>query len=320
MPRVSIIIPAYNSSRYLAEAIDSVLAQTFQDFEIIIVDDGSTDGTLQVARNYPQLLRVVSQQRLGPSAARNAGIQVSKGEYLVFLDADDLLLPSKLEAQVFYLDDHSEVDVVYSNGYCFWAADNGSEIRIPFSNQGLLHPHLGQPEESLPVLAIQNAFPIHAALVRLPAIEHVGGFDQALFGREDWDLWLRVAESHRFAYLDKYVALYRQATAGVSDQFDDQAQAVRVIGGKVESRAWFQGLPADVRSDFYFCWGVQELEYRQTQAAKNRFRSAIVCDPGNYLARAALLSVQAFGNRALRLYHLKRRYLGARSPKLATSP
>jgi hypothetical protein len=154
---------------------------------------------------------------------------------------------------------------------------------------------------------MQNGFPIHAALARRESILAVGGFDENLFGREDWDLWLRVAEAHRFAFLDVPVAIYRQQTNGVTSQSAYQALAVRAIGGKVESKDWFQRSPPRLRSNFYLSWGVQELEYRQTQAALERLRIALSCDPGNYRARAAFLCARLMGSRSVRLYHLQRR-------------
>lgn len=313
LPVVSIIIPAYNAARFLEQAIDSVQAQTYREYEIILVDDGSTDDTLQKFEKSAGSRTILSMPHRGPSAARNAGIRQARGEYLAFLDADDRFLPTKLEEQVAYLDSHPDVDVVYSDGFCFWVTEDCAEVRSTFSSQGLLYPLLGEPEKSLPVLAIQNAFPIHAALVRRRAVLAVEGFDESLFGREDWDLWLRVAEKHTFSFLNAHLALYRMGTGGVSDQFDDQAHAIRRIGRKVEATEWFKKSPNMMRSDFYFCWGVQELEYRQTEAALQLFRGALSCNPRNYLARGAVLAVRAFGERAISLYHLKRRYLGDRS-------
>jgi glycosyltransferase involved in cell wall biosynthesis len=244
------------------------------------------------------------------------GIQMAVGEYVTFLDADDLLLPNKLQVQVSYLDRHPGIDVVYSNGYCFWKAYDGTQTCRSFIQQGLLNSQLGGPEDSLPLLAIQNAFPIHAALARRKAIVEVVGFDENLFGREDWDLWLRVAENHSFAYLDEIVALYRQGNAGVTAQSERQARAVQVIGSKVECSDWFKRVPSQVRSRFYLSRGVQELEYSQTQAAKRYFRQALKSDPMNYPAWAAFLAACVFGRRAVELYHIKRRLQGTQISRL----
>ena len=314
-PAVSVIIPAYNAVRYLGEAIESVLDQTFQDLEILVVDDGSIDDTLRIARHYENKIKIYSLANRGPSAARNVGINQANGEFLAFLDADDRFLPAKLSRQVAYLRAHPDVDVVYSNGYCLQGAGNGKVRQRTFSDYGFLHPTLGDPQSSLRLLAIQNAFPIHAALSRRQAILDVGGFDEALFGREDWDLWLRIAEDHRFAYLDEYVAEYRLNTGGVTDQVDRQAQAVRRIGQKVEAAHWFERLPVKDRSDFYFCWGVQELEYENTTAALECMQHALKLNAGNHLARAAAVSIRLFGRRAIAVYHWKRSYLGPRSSK-----
>jgi len=314
-PLISVIIPAHNAERYLAQTIESVLAQTYQDFEIVFVDDGSTDNTLQVAERYREQVSIYTQAQCGPSAARNAGLRKAQGEFLAFLDADDILLPEKLSIQVGFLITNPQIDVVYSNGFGFYTTEEGEEIQQTFSALGFLQPFLGGPEVSLPLLAIQNAFPIHAALSRRQAILDVGGFDETLLGREDWDLWLRVGESHRFAYLDGYVALYRLGTGGVTDQVAHQRQAVRRICQKVEASPWFKHFPGKTRSDFYFCWGVQELEYHESQAALSCWQQAIYYDRGNYLARAATVGVRLLGWRAIVAYHWKLRLLGPRGSR-----
>ena len=315
VPTVSVIIPAHNAERHLAQAIDSVLAQTYQDFEILLVDDGSTDNTLQVAERYREQVRIYTQEQCGPSAARNAGLRKAQGKFVAFLDADDILLPEKLSRQVGFLKTYPQIDVVYSNGYGFYTTADGKEFQQTFSALGFLQTNLGVPEVSLPLLAIQNAFPIHAALSRRQAILDVGGFDETLLGREDWDLWLRVAESYRFAYLDGYVALYRLGTGGVTGQIAQQRQAVRRICKKVESSPWFKRLSSKTHSDFYFCWGVQELEYHESQAALSCWQQAIHCDRGNYLARTAIVGVRLLGWRAIVAYHWKLRLLGPRGSR-----
>src|SRR5437867_2556724 len=112
-PCVSVVIPVYNGERYLADAIQSVLDQTYENFEVIVVDDGSTDESAAVAKRFGEAIRYVHQANGGVSKARNTGIAEARGVYLAFLDQDDLWLPDKLSVQVAYLDSHPEVGAVY---------------------------------------------------------------------------------------------------------------------------------------------------------------------------------------------------------------
>ena len=113
MPRVSVQIPAYNSGRFIANAIESILSQTYHSFEIIVIDDGSTDNTADVVSRYPQV-RYLRQKHSGISAARNRGVEEANGEYIAFLDADDLWTPDKLEKQMAYLEEHPQCQMVFS--------------------------------------------------------------------------------------------------------------------------------------------------------------------------------------------------------------
>ena len=133
MPKVSVIIPAYNASEYLSQTLESVLVQTYSDFEIILVDDGSTDETDQVIAKYSSHLNLIQQENKGLSAARNAGLNMAIGEYLVFLDADDLLTPRKLAIQAAFLDQNPGIGIVYSDGFLFTNKPNGEEERLLFS-------------------------------------------------------------------------------------------------------------------------------------------------------------------------------------------
>jgi glycosyltransferase involved in cell wall biosynthesis len=180
--RVSIIIPCYNYARFLPDAVRSVLAQTFTDWELIVVDDGSTDTTLTTARQLmaqhsDRRIRVFQQPNAGPAAARNSGAERASGEYLLFLDADDTLAPTLLERATAILRQLPLVGFVYS-GMRLFGQDQHEWPSVPFD---------------LRLLALDNYVPPHA-LVRRTAWQQVGGFDAArsLWAFEDWDFWLRV--------------------------------------------------------------------------------------------------------------------------------
>src|SRR4030067_1245470 len=115
MPQISVIIPCFNSGKYLRECLDSVLSQTSQDFEVIVVDDGSTDDTPSIIKSYGSRVRLIRQDNKGPSSARNAGIKIAQGNYIAFQDADDVWLPRKLELQYRFLQENPPYLWVYSD-------------------------------------------------------------------------------------------------------------------------------------------------------------------------------------------------------------
>lgn len=137
-PRVSVLIPCYNAGRFLAAAIESVLAQSFQDFEIIVVDDGSSDDSAAVAARYPQV-RYFYHAHSGVSVSRNAALSKAQGEFVVFLDADDLWVPQKLEKQVAYLDSHPDCQLVYTfvENFCDTEPQNRSERQEQLLNANM---------------------------------------------------------------------------------------------------------------------------------------------------------------------------------------
>lgn len=125
-PRVSVLIPTYNCARFLSDAIESVLAQTFQDFEIIVVDDGSTDDTAQVVARYPQV-RYIYKEHSGISASRNAAVSAACGEVVAFLDADDMFTPEKLEKQLAYLDENPDCQLIFTKAENFYEDENARQ-------------------------------------------------------------------------------------------------------------------------------------------------------------------------------------------------
>src|SRR5215831_9468158 len=127
VPIVSVVIPTYNNARFLPEALDSLLGQTYRDFELIVVDDGSTDDTLEVLKPYRHLIRYVRKENGGPASARNLGIRHASGELIAFQDADDIWLPDKLQLQVDYLREHPEVGLVFSGSIFFGTETRNSD-------------------------------------------------------------------------------------------------------------------------------------------------------------------------------------------------
>jgi glycosyltransferase involved in cell wall biosynthesis len=312
MPKVSVIVPTYNNALVVLDAIESILQQSFQDFEILLINDGSTDNTMQVLEPCLSSIELIDQENQGPAAARNAGVRRASGDYLVFLDADDRLLPEKLATQVDFLDRNPQVDVVYSNGIYTTYHPDGTVDKQLFSEIGFLRKDLSTPNVSLKILAIQNAFPLHAAMVRREIVLDTGGFDENLPALEDWEFWYRVAERANFAYMERILVEYRNLPTGRSSDKTSYRLAFQTISERIAGSDSFHGLPEKIRSDFYFCWGLTELQFEDVQSARCMFRKALTYDRSHLLALIALGLSRFMGTHTLIFYHLKRKIWGAR--------
>lgn len=203
---VSVVIPCYNQAHYLGHAIESVLAQTHRHFEIVVVDDGSTDDTAEVAARYADV-HVVRQCNAGLSTARNAGLAASRGEYVVFLDADDRLMPDALQAGLNSLFLHPEA--AYTSGHFRYIRADGSTQK-EFAQEPLECP----PYEGM---LRGNYIGMHSTVMfRRSVFEAVGVFDTSLRSCEDYDLYLRITRRHAVARHDRLVAEYRRHDASMS--------------------------------------------------------------------------------------------------------
>jgi len=182
-PLISVIIPTFNRAAWVREAIDSVLAQTFQDFELIVVDDGSTDTTGEGLIPYGDRLSTIYQTRQGVSAARNRGLEMAAGEWLAFLDSDDLWLPQKLETQVDFLNRNPQAEICQTD-----------EIWIRHGRRVNPREKHRKPSGDIfaPSLTLCLVSP-SAVMLKKSLLKEVGFFDRSLPACEDYDLWLRIS-------------------------------------------------------------------------------------------------------------------------------
>jgi cellulose synthase/poly-beta-1,6-N-acetylglucosamine synthase-like glycosyltransferase len=209
MTKVSVVIPAYNCAKYLPTALESVLAQTYRDFEIVVVDDGSTDDTESVIRGYAPAVRYLKTANSGPASARNRGIRASVGEYVAFLDADDWWEPKKLEAQVHELKQDADAALAYSDMcvHCEDGSTNPSFLKSrPFARSGYVFDQL---------MESQFIFP-SAALIRRRCLESVGLFDESLHSLEDCDLFLRLCYERKVVLVGEPLVHRRQRGGGLT--------------------------------------------------------------------------------------------------------
>ncbi|MDW8071802.1 MAG: glycosyltransferase [Anaerolineae bacterium] len=222
MPEVSIIMPAYNAGRFIGEALESVLRQTFQDFEVIVVDDGSTDDTAEVvARFADPRIRYVYQENRGPEPARNSGLQLAQGNLIAFLDADDLWEPGFLAHMVSYLQAHPHVDGVYC-GYRYMQVD-GTPLPEVVNR-------VVPPEDLYETLLEGNFLSTCAVLLRRSVFTKTGSFDETLSHSGDYDMWLRIAANSRLEGVRDTLVWYRRhnmnTTLGLEKQIACHAAIV----------------------------------------------------------------------------------------------
>jgi len=207
-PTISVVIPAYNAATTLTETLDSVLKQTFTDFEVIVINDGSRDETAAIAQSTGDArVRLVSQDNVGLAATRNRGIQLARSEYISFIDADDLWTPEKLAAQWAALEAQPAAAIAYS-----WTdyIDESGRFLYPGSHQTCNGDVYAQ-------LLVHNFFESGSnVLARKAVLVEMGGFDETLPSVEDWDLWLRIAARYPIAAVAAPQVLYRVASTSMS--------------------------------------------------------------------------------------------------------
>ncbi len=203
--KVSVVIPAYNASPWLGETLESVFAQTFAWHEVVVIDDGSTDGTASIAKAFGERVRYFYQPNRGLAAARNAGILNSSGELIAQLDADDIWLPEMLNALVPLFDD-SSVGVACGDTY-YWNQKRPIE-ESPRHWQS--RPKLAEDDVWFQLIRIPPLIPPQATIVRRSALADVGLYDESLIRQEDYDIWLRIArKGYRFRFVDQVLGVYR---------------------------------------------------------------------------------------------------------------
>ena len=222
-PVVSVVLPTYNRESSLSAAVRSVLEQSFCNLELIVVDDGSTDGTARLlAEINDERLRVLAlPTRTGAPAARNRGIEIAEGRYVAFQDSDDIWGADRLASQVKALDEaEPDVAVVYGRTI---RRGRGKELEMPRAQHRALDGDLSA------YLAMDNFVPLPATLVRTELLRAVGAFDPTLPRFQDWDLWLKLADQFRFVFIDEVVLVSYETKGSISLDQGAYFDAIEVI-------------------------------------------------------------------------------------------
>lgn len=273
-PHVSIITPAYNAGPFLHDTIDSIRKQTFTDWELLIVDDGSTDGTVDIvkrAEKSDRRIRLLRQSNAGPSAARNRAMRAAKGAFFAFIDSDDQWCPEFLAHQLDVFAKHPETSLVTANACFLGGPLDGRTRRPPLDEYPVLTPEQ--------IIANDSAVFI-MTVFRRDVFDRIGGLDEAQWTSEDYDFWIRAALSgFVFRMSSKPLALYRRHDGSLSDD------KVRMLKGILHTYAKARpacppGTPVRAALDkqvlhfereLLLVEGKQALEQHDYQTAAERF-------------------------------------------------
>lgn len=248
---VSVMMPAYNTEQYIAQAIESVLAQSYPHWELIVVDDGSTDNTAAIAARFTDpRIKVIHQANAGEATARNTALQHMQGEYVAFLDADDTYLPHHLETTVSFLKEHTDYDGVYTDGY--YCDQEGKRLKTlsdrrrgPFQGQIFAEVVRGSDVFGPPICVI---------LRRNVIVQHDLKFDEDITIGPDWVFFIRYSDVGRFGYVGEHTCLYRVHQTNITFRVNRQKRAqelakCRIRAIKMDS---FERCPLDVRTNSFY--------------------------------------------------------------------
>lgn len=238
-PAVSVVMPAYNVEAFVGGAIESVQSQTFKDFELLIVDDGSTDRTAEIVEAYARADRriiLLRQPNRGLSAARNAALQHSRGAYIAILDSDDVWVPSFLEWQVGILETRADVDIVTGNAWYLGGPSDGRPA-TPTPDS--------RPDPDLRHLLADETAVFIMSVFRRKVFETIGGFDEEFRSNEDYDFWIRAAAAgFRFVRHDRPAGYYRRRADSLSS--DELRMLTGILRVYEKTRPTLNDRPAEL--------------------------------------------------------------------------
>ena len=274
---VSVIIPTYNCGKYIRESINSALFQTYTKLEVVVVDDGSTDDTEAVLEIYGQRIKYFRKENGGPASARNFGIKNASGEFIAFLDADDMWLPNKLALQIAYLQEHPEIGAVFS------IQDDGCKDIDKYSKSTRKRIRSGYIFDEL---LKGNFVSTSTTVVRRNVFEDVGLFDEDrnLISVEDFNFWIRVSIKHKFGFIDEIFSIKGIRTDSLTEDFENMYSAdiynfrkIKALfrkWGISENRAYHAGL-----GNYYYEFGDQYFYRGQLKKARRKLLKSLVYRP-----------------------------------------
>jgi glycosyltransferase involved in cell wall biosynthesis len=282
MSLVSVVIPVFNADKYVGQAVESALGQTFRDIEVIVVDDGSTDASPDVIAQFGYAVHCIRQENQGVAAARNTGINAARGEYIAVLDADDVWLPHKLERQMTYFNLNPRLAAV-GCGYLMTDEHlNVIEERVPSK---------GELSELL-LLRSNGGLNGSTLLARKQALQQVGGYDPRLAIPEDWDLAIRLVQRFEVDTVSEVLVLYRQHDSNSHRNISLMERSQRLMMDK----AFGDGLPRDLirlrRRAYSNLYRVLAGSYWHARDPHNAIRcalSSLAWHPGNLPYMAGLI-------------------------------
>lgn len=293
-PLVSIIIPTYNNATVVRDAIDSALAQSYQRKEIIIVDDGSTDDTRKALSSYTTRVNVIYQSNSGPGAARNRAVAASRGELLAFLDADDLWLPGKLEAQVEFLSKHPDIGVAYHDWHVVDIDSPASAEFVRCAHQ--IQSNLSPPSSASDVRWLYNELLFESVLctdtvmMRRSLFDQLGKFDASLPQGQDYDLWLKASRRTQIGRLKEKFAVVRIRNRSISTT--PRRENIRALVLQRALAKWGRTGPdgrvtpkraiRKVLGSIWMGFGYGHLTSGDSGIAKDAFLRAARLTPGNF--------------------------------------
>lgn len=291
MPRVSILFTCYNHLKYLPVAWRSILDQTFQDYEIIALDDGSTDGTREWLADQPNAKIVFNEVNLGTYGTLNVGLQHATGEFIAVFNDDDVWLPTKLEKQIALLDANPKIGLVHTDGY--FIDGNGNERHD--SPLGFDFPRTVTGDILL-ALIYANSIIASAVLARRECFDQLGGFNDAYFGSGDWEMWYRICEKWHAGYIPEPLTLYRVHGSNASHKLE------RIWQDDEKLREWIAPRIATYTDRFtpdelrlaqahnFACLGTVKALTGNPSAGRQAYKKSLEFDPSRWKSRARILA------------------------------
>lgn len=328
-PKVSVLLPAYNRANYISQAIQSILDQTYGDFEIIVVDDGSTDNTAEVVRRFTDpRVRYIYQENKGICGSLNTAFRTARGEHIALLGSDDIWFPQILELEVPILDQNPDVCLVYSKAHAMDQEDNP----LP-QVQGLAERYEGETFKSL---IYGDCVCGITAVMRRDAVERAELWDETLSGNEDWDMWLRLSLQGRFYFIDEFLAAFRihpgNYTGTRSDTYGrltlDRIRVLDKVFALPSNPSWVDEMKPVAYRNVYIFVALRWLAIGRIHDSLHYFWKAIQVSPNPWLTPFRIIYLVLFYNflshtqwgthMVSRAVHWRRKQINIR--KRATTP